>query len=214
MTEPYPSEGNKTRTNTSNSRLPPMGLVGLTPEQRKDTFVCNLRQLLDLIGGSRKIAAYQMDVSYRWLRRMVSAGVSRPDERSRTSLQKLAAYFALPNIDALWKPNLVASLIDSEDGKPFVERFGANVARLVNEQMTQSGTTDQSLVNIWRSVHSEQGQEQAMRYEDKLDALVATERHDALKELDAELKQLDAICKRLVEEAYEQEFGSREAGIA
>jgi hypothetical protein len=46
-----------------------------------------------------------------------------------------------------------------------------------------------------------------MGYDAKLDALVATGRHDALKEL-------DATCKRLVEEAYEQEYGIREAGIA
>jgi hypothetical protein len=205
MRQRKPSESSEFGPPPNRLGKPALGTAGLSAEQRKRVFADNLNQLLDLIGGGRKDAAEEIGISYRWVRRMVSAGVSRPDERNEGNLQKLARYFALPGVEHLWWPNLVATLVASDDGKPFLKKFGTSVERLVNEHIAQSNRIDQNLVETWKAVHAQAGQEQAAAYEAKLKALFATGRHDALVEL-------DALCKRMVEDAYDREFAQRKTG--
>ena len=71
---------------------------------------------------------------------------------------------------------------------------------MVHEQVERSGRIDETLVNAWTSTHGEPEQKSAPSYEAMLAALIATGRHDSLG-------QLDALCKRMVDEAYEMEFG-------
>ena len=175
-------------------------VIDLTPEDRKEAFAKNLNQLLDVLDLNRKAAAEEIQISYRWVRRVVTSGVSRPDERNKENLDRLVSYFRLPSIEALWTPDLVAALIASELGLRFVEKFGPNISRLVTAQVEHSGHIDKTLVNAWMSTHGEPEQRSAPSYETRLAALVATGRHDSLR-------QLDALCKRMVEDAYEAEFG-------
>ena len=181
-----------------------MRFIDLTPDERKVIFARNLNQLLEVLGLDRKAASEQIQISYRWVRRMVSVGVSRPDERNRENLERLASYFCLPDTEALWTHDLVAALIASEPGRRFVEKFGPNISKLVREQVEQSGRIDKTLVDAWISTHGEPGQTSALNYDAKLAALVATGRHHSLR-------QLDAVCKRMVGEAYEKEFGEEQA---
>ena len=174
----------------------------LTADARKQLFARNLNQLLDVLDLNRKTAADEIGISYRWVRRVVTGGVSRPDKRNLASLEKLVSYFCLPNIDALWTPDLVAALIASEPGRSFVEKFGAGISTMVHEQVERSGRIDETLVNAWTSTHGEPEQRSTPSYEARLAALIATGQHDSLG-------QLDALCKRMVEEAYEKEFGER-----
>ena len=178
---------------------PELRLV-LSTAKRKRIFSCNLGQLLDVLGVNRKTASEQIQVSYRWIRRMVSAGISRPDKRNLDNLERVASHFALPNIRFLWRPDLVAELIASEDARTFVEKFGSNISKMVQEQVAKSNRIDQTLVDAWTGTRSREQQDHTMSHDVMLAALVATGRHDALK-------MLDDGCKRLVGEAYEKEFG-------
>lgn len=181
----------------------------LTAEERKQVFIRNLNQLLDVLGVNRKAAAEAIQIPYRWVRRVVTSGISRPDERNQEALERLVSYFALPGIEALWTPNLVAALIASEQGRPFVEKFGPGISTMVHGQVEQSGRIDETLVDAWISTHGAPEQRSTPGYEAKLAALVATGRYDSLA-------QLDALCRRMVDEAYQIECSreTREATTA
>jgi hypothetical protein len=71
----------------------------------------------------RKEAAEQLGIPYRLVRRLVSAGVSKLDKGNEDSLKKLADHFALPDVEDLWRPGLVAWLLSSEEGRAFVDKF-------------------------------------------------------------------------------------------
>lgn len=185
------------------AHTPKMRVI-LTAEQRKQVFIRNLNQLLDVLGVNRKDAAETLQIPYRWVRRVVTSGVSRPDERNHEALEKLVSYFALPGIAALWTPNLVAALIASEQGRTFVEKFGPGISTMVHGQVEQSGRIDETLVDAWISTHGTPEQRSMPGYEAKLAALVATGRYDALA-------QLDALCKRMVDEAFEIESSREKA---
>ena len=192
--------GRRERASETAPPSPKFRVSHLTADERKQVFAKNLNQLLDVLDLNRKTAADEIGISYRWVRRVVTGGVSRPDERNLACLEKLVSYFCLPNIDALWAPNLIAALIASEPGRSFVEKFSPNISKLITEQVEQSGQIDKTLVDAWTSTHGEPEHRSAPSYETMLAALVTTGRHDSLREL-------DALCKRMVEEAYEKEFG-------
>ena len=63
-----------------------------------------------------------MHVSYRVLRRVITAGVSRTDESNLKSLTRIADFFCLPTVDDLWRDDLVRRLIFPKDSK-FVQKF-------------------------------------------------------------------------------------------
>ena len=68
----------------------PMRLVAAaTPKELKRQFAENLDHLFRYAGHSRKEAADVIGLPYQLVRRLVSAGVSRLDERNQESLQKI-----------------------------------------------------------------------------------------------------------------------------
>jgi DNA adenine methylase len=67
----------------------------------------NLDRLLALKGLGRKEAAEAIGVPYKWLRKAVSQGLARPNQRNADHLQKVTAFFGLTRIEDLWRPSLV-----------------------------------------------------------------------------------------------------------
>lgn len=95
----------------------------LTPAQLKRRFATNLDRLVNLVGLTRKVAAHNIGIPHQLLLRLVSAGVSRTDDRNIESLKKIKDYFALPDVHDLWRPDLVRRLLTSDLGHGFVEKF-------------------------------------------------------------------------------------------
>lgn len=54
----------------------------MTPEQPSQILSRNLDLLLSMKGLSRKEAAQEIGVPYKWLRQAVSQGIARPDRRN------------------------------------------------------------------------------------------------------------------------------------
>jgi hypothetical protein len=108
-------------------------------------FARNVDDLIRLAGHSRKEAAEAIGVTYKLIRRYVSAGISRPDYRSQDSLKKVAAYFALPNVHSLWRTDLVESLLTTDDGRMFVRKFRSELVKRSKEE--ESKTSD---IDEWR----------------------------------------------------------------
>jgi hypothetical protein len=94
----------------------------LTTEEWKMQFAENFDRLVRLIGLSRRDAAREIGISYPLLKRLITAGVSRTDDRNMKSLTRIASFFGLPNVEALWRDDLVRRLIFS-DKSGFVEKF-------------------------------------------------------------------------------------------
>jgi len=76
----------------------------------------NLDRLLALKRLGRKEAAEAIGVPYTWLRRAVSQGLAKPDQRNAAHLQRVATFFGLRRIDDLWRPSLVELRLASERG--------------------------------------------------------------------------------------------------
>jgi hypothetical protein len=79
-------------------------MAGVTPNS---VLAQNLDHLLALKGLGRKEAAEAIGVPYKWLRRAVSQGLGRPDQRNAPHLQRLTTFFGLRRIDDLWRPSLL-----------------------------------------------------------------------------------------------------------
>ncbi len=71
---------------------------------------------------SRKGVADEIGIMHKLVLRLVSAGVSRTDDRNVESLTRIATYFALPNVDDFWRADLLLRLLSAKDGG-FVEKF-------------------------------------------------------------------------------------------
>lgn len=134
-TEPPPPEGKRkmrvvpgSRTVDEPERKPKIRVVldegdRLTTEEWRQRFARNLDRLLGLVGLSRKEAAEQIGIPYQMLRRLVSAGISRTDERRGDDLAKIADYFTLTDVEFLWRSDLIRLLLKSEWGRDFVQKF-------------------------------------------------------------------------------------------
>jgi hypothetical protein len=95
----------------------------LTAHELKKRFATNLDGLLGITGLSRKVAAVEVRIEYKLMRRLVSAGVSFVEERNRDTIDRLQTFFALPGVDYLWRAGLVRFLLTSRKGLPFVDKF-------------------------------------------------------------------------------------------
>ncbi len=111
----------------------------LAPDEWKERFAFNLDRLVGLIGLSRKDAALEMNVSYRLLRRIITSGVSRADKTNEQSLERIRGYFALSDVEDLWRPDLVRQVLDPQDGSAFIEKFRE---RLVAERLRRLAEAD------------------------------------------------------------------------
>lgn len=94
----------------------------LTTDERKRRFARNLDRLIGLVGLSRKAVAEEIGITHKLVLRLVSTGVSRTDDRNVESLTRIAAYFALPSVNDLWRAGLLRRLLSAKDGG-FIERF-------------------------------------------------------------------------------------------
>ncbi len=90
---------------------------------RRQVFARNLDRLLTVVGLSRKDAAEELGIPYSLIRRFVSFGLSRRDERNANYLETISRYFHLPDVDSLWRSDLLDRLLASGEGRPFVEEF-------------------------------------------------------------------------------------------
>src|SRR5579875_1161696 len=111
-----------TRKSSTDRLIEPNLGVRLTPDEWKGLFAYNLDRLVRLIGLTRKDAAREMHVSYRLLRRLITAGVSRADESNLKSLKRIADFFCLSCVDDLWRHNLARDLMRPGDSK-YVQKF-------------------------------------------------------------------------------------------
>jgi transcriptional regulator with XRE-family HTH domain len=127
-------------------KRPKPRLVPHSPEEGKRIFARNLDQLITVTFPSRKDAAEKIGVSYRLIRRLVSAGVSRLDDRNVESLGKIASYFALPLTEKLWWPSLVDELLTSPDGQAFVAKHRSALTQYHEEQTAKLQAIDVTLL--------------------------------------------------------------------
>ncbi len=95
----------------------------VTTDERKRRFARNLERLIGLVGMSRKGVADEIGIKHKLVLRLVSTGVSRTDDRNIETLTKIAAYFALPSVDDLWRADLIRRLLTTNEGEGFVSRF-------------------------------------------------------------------------------------------
>jgi DNA adenine methylase len=99
------------RVNTNGTLLPPAP----ADTDRSQTFACNLDRLLASKGLSRKDAAADLGVDYKWLRRAVSSGLDRIERRNQSALDAIVRHFRLSSVNDLWHPNLVAVEVRPKD---------------------------------------------------------------------------------------------------
>jgi hypothetical protein len=128
-------------------RIGGIGEERLTTEEWKQRFASNLDRLIGLLGLTRKQAASQIGISYKLVRRLVSDGVSRADERSKEDVARIAAFFALPSIDHLWRADLLPLVLTSDEAGGFIEKFRP---LLIAER-------EKRLAEVQRGVHEELG---------------------------------------------------------
>jgi hypothetical protein len=185
---------------------------GASPtRERRATFGNNVRQLVRVLDVRPKDAAKRIGVPYKWLWRVAEAGISRVSNRHLFSLQKLADFFQIPSTDDFWRDGLLCWLISSSEGSRFVEKFRENLFRLYEGQIAKFREIDfkfiamapkhldVSVVMPHDRLPPNPEVSTPIRTE-KLNALVATGKYDALK-------QMDESLRRLIDEAHEREFG-------
>lgn len=119
-------------------------------ESRKAAFSQNLNLLLELTDSNRKETAQEAGVPYKWLRRMVSQGISRSDERSKQFLDQLVDYFALPCVEHLWRDGLVYWLLVEEEGEKFWTKFHKKIEAFWREQERRLRSIDRKLLSCLR----------------------------------------------------------------
>src|SRR5687767_6717652 len=59
----------------------------VTPDERREQFASNLDRLIGLLGLSRKDAAREAGITYKLMRRLVSAGVAAIGARNEEALK-------------------------------------------------------------------------------------------------------------------------------
>lgn len=110
----------------------------LSSSERKKIFACNLDQLMTVTGLKRNEAAEKIGISYRLVRRLVSAGVSRLDGRNEESIQKIVDFFGLTEPDDLWQADLLSWLLNPEYGTKFIDRFQGDIDRVKKKHSARS----------------------------------------------------------------------------
>ena len=81
---------------------------------RASIFRQNLRALLQSRWLSQREAAEQVDVPYKWMRRLCHDGVTRYDRRTQAGLERIAKHFEI-DVDDLWKRDAVSSAEPRQD---------------------------------------------------------------------------------------------------
>ncbi len=95
----------------------------LTTQEWKARFAANFDALVRITGFNRKEAAAAIGVSYRVVRRIITAGVSRTEDRNILALRRISEFFCLPSVDDLWRPDLLCTVLTGENSKTFIDKF-------------------------------------------------------------------------------------------
>ena len=82
---------------------------------RHATVARNLDALLAAHAIGRNELADQLGIPVKWVRAVVSSGVSRTERRNADYLRSVADFFGLPTPDVLWQPN-TTYLVTFADG--------------------------------------------------------------------------------------------------
>ena len=90
---------------------------------RRQIFARNLDRLLTVVGLSRKDAAEELGIPYSLIRRFVSFGLSRRDDRNAEYLETICRFFHIWDVAALWDTSLLDRLLASGQGHAFVDEF-------------------------------------------------------------------------------------------
>lgn len=114
----------------------------LTTSEWKQRFARNLDRLLGIVGLSRKEAADETGVDYRVIRRLVSDGISRIDDRGKSDLQSLAKFFCLKRDADLWLPDLLPKLLTKEYGAEFVRKFRPLLEATLSRRLAEASQPD------------------------------------------------------------------------
>ena len=147
----------------------------------KAHFVKNLNQLLDILGKNRKDAAEEIKVPYKWLRRMVSSGTGRKEERNIKNLEKVVQFFRLPRTDDLWRTDLVRWLVSEKTSLDFLKTFEARLKIYYTKKMEQRESIDMALVRAIEVALVPRISN--LSVDEKLLCLISTGKHDYLIEL-------------------------------
>jgi hypothetical protein len=167
---------------------PKLRVVGdderLTAEELKERFAANLDRLIGIVGLSRKDAAREVGIPYKLMRRLVSAGVSRPDERNVENLNRIATYFALPDLNLFWKGDLLVRLLTTDAGRVFVEKFRPRL--LAERERRVAGARvvgHEELVLLGRALGVEDADVPPLTgpYADKVAVILASAKGDTFK---------------------------------
>jgi hypothetical protein len=129
------------------SPFPPKARLG-DSVTRRQFFAQNLDRLLAVVGLSRKRAAEDLGVPYPLIRRFVSSGISRRDERNADYLEKIASYFGLPDVEALWRADLLPRLLASGEERGFVHNFRSRLEAQRQLWLAKLAEVDRDLLNL------------------------------------------------------------------
>lgn len=183
-----------------------------TTQDRKEVFAANVSRLVDLLHlGQMQDAAKRIGVPYKWLWRMAASGIGRIDDRNLPNLQKLAEYFRLPTTDDFWREGVLYWLLSSAEGKGFVEKFYENLVQLYDSELEKLRKIDRKFIGAARQPLGKPiplltgsplglGAFVPSDRQAKLDRLLTVGRYVGLK-------QMDEAVGRVIDEAYEREFG-------
>ena len=149
----------------------------LSPTERKKIFARNLDHLIMVIGLKLNEAAEQIGISYRLVRRLVSAGISRPDERNEENLQKIVEFFMLHGAYELWQPDLLSWLLNPDyAGSKFIDHFRDNLTRVREQHLARVQQFDQQLMSLITSALGVESPRSA--YWDRFEAILASPKAD------------------------------------
>jgi hypothetical protein len=115
---------------------------------RRQVFAQNLDRLLTIVGLSRKDAAEELGIPYSLIRRFVTLGLSRRDERNAEYLAAICRYFCWPDIDGLWNPTLVDRLLASGQGDRFKKEFRPRLEAKRREWLSKLAEVDPRLLHL------------------------------------------------------------------
>ena len=129
---------------------PDLRVERLTTSEMKSRFARNLDRLLGIVGLSRKEAADETGIDYRVIRRLVSDGISRIDERGEPDLQRLIKFFHLKNETDLWAFDLLPKLLTTEYGTTFVQRFRSRLEGTLSQRLVEASNPEYDEVAMLR----------------------------------------------------------------
>lgn len=118
----------------------------------------NLDALLAAHGLGRNELADRLGIPAKWVRAVVSAGVSRTERRNADYLRSVAEFFGLPTPEVLWQPDLVHFRINSNGAlhRPLPadtdrsQVFAANLERL----LATKGGRERTPPRLWEWITS------------------------------------------------------------